>query len=73
MHILSVMIILLAYSQLEGLEGKALQREIFLLLLLPAKLAKAATKEIFSGACSPRSPRWRLASGINDMEEHKHA
>ena len=62
-------IILLAYSRLGGLEGEALQRAIFLLLLLPAKLAKAATKELFSGACGPRSPRWRVSQQYQSIRK----
>src|SRR4051812_16422921 len=55
-------IILLAYSRLGGLEGQALQREIFLLLLFASGAGKKQQQKKYSrGPAAPRSPRWRVS------------
>jgi hypothetical protein len=51
-------IILLAYYQLGGLEGKALQRAIFLVLLFASEAGKKQhQRTIFAGRRAPQPPQ----------------
>jgi hypothetical protein len=51
-----LLIILLAYSQLGGLEGQALQEKSFWCFFLPAQLAKRSTKKDILGGLRPPQP-----------------
>jgi hypothetical protein len=55
---------LLADSRLGALEGQALQRDLFVAAFCQRNWQKAATKELFSGACIPTAPAGELASSI---------
>jgi hypothetical protein len=57
-------IILLAYSRLGGLEGFALQRAIFLLLLFASEAGKKQQQKNYSRGPAARSPAGELASSI---------
>jgi hypothetical protein len=58
-------VILLAYSQLGGLEGKALQRAIFLLLLFASEAGKKQQQKNYSrGPQIPVAPAGELASSF---------
>lgn len=43
------------------LGGRSPPKSDFCSCFLPAKLAKSSYKSIFSGACGPRNPRWRVS------------
>jgi hypothetical protein len=60
--VLSILIILLDYSRLGGLEGFAFQTEIFLLLLFASFTGKKQQqKHYFRGPAAPAAPAGELA------------
>ena len=62
-------IIPLAYSRLGGLEGEALQRQIFLLLLFASGAGKKQQQKNNARGLRPRSPAGELASNIMYKDE----